>query len=102
MYMAEQQWHRLYFDEWVANEGLDLIRGFAVDDVYTVPLKRWARTGGHAVQIQLDGTGDQNAAYVCEIPPGKHLEPIKHLYEEVVYVLSGRGSTSVWYEGKPK
>ncbi len=100
--MAERRWHSLFFDEWVAQEGLDLIRGWKVDDVYTVPLKYWPRTGGYAVQIQLDGTGELNSAYVCEIPAGKHLEPQRHLYEELTYVLSGRGSTSVWYEGKPK
>jgi quercetin dioxygenase-like cupin family protein len=92
----------LFFDDWVAREGLDLVRGYKVDDVYTIELKPWARTGGSAVQIQLDGTGGMNAAYVCEIPPGKALEPNKHLYEEMIYILRGRGSTSVWYEGKPK
>src|SRR5687768_11734641 len=100
--MAEQQWNRLYFDEWVAREGLDLLRGTRVDDVYSVPLKPWARTGGNAVQIQLDGTGELNAAYVQEIPPGKHLNPLRHVYDEIVYILSGRGSTSVWYDERHK
>jgi quercetin dioxygenase-like cupin family protein len=98
----EQRWNRLYFDEWVAREGLDLIRGWKVDNVYTMPLKPWARTGGNAVQIMLEGTGELNAAYVQEIPPGKHLAPQKHLYEELVYILSGRGSTSVWYDATHK
>jgi mannose-6-phosphate isomerase-like protein (cupin superfamily) len=93
-----QQWNRLYFDEWVAREGLDLIRGYKVDNVYTVPLKPWARVGGNAVHIQLEGTGELNSAYVCEIPPGKQLHPQRHLYEELTFVLSGRGSTTVWYE----
>jgi hypothetical protein len=97
-----QEWHRLYFDEWVAREGLDLIRGYKVDDVFTQPLKPWARRGGAGVWIQLDGTGELNAAYLCEIPPGKQLEPERHLYEELIYVLAGRGSTSVWLDGKGK
>ncbi len=100
--MAEQKWHRFFFDDWVAKEGLDLIRGTKVDNVYTMPLKLWARTGGYAVQIQLEGTGDQNAAYVCEIPPGKQLNFQRHLYEELVYVLSGRGATTIWYPGLSK
>jgi quercetin dioxygenase-like cupin family protein len=95
---SQQQWNRLYFDEWVAREGIDLLRGTHVENVYTTPLKPWARTGGNAVQIMLDGTGEMNAAYVQEIPPGKELTPQKHLYEELVYILSGRGSTSVWFD----
>jgi len=89
-------WDQLYYDNWVAREGLDLVRGSKVD-TFTVPLKYWERTGGYAVQIQLDGTGELNWSYVCETPPGKRLEPQRHLYEELVFVLSGRGSTSVWY-----
>jgi gentisate 1,2-dioxygenase len=100
--MAEQQWNRLYFDEWVAREGLELIRGWKVDNVYTTPLRYWPRTEGNAVQIQLEGTGELNAAYIQEIPPGKQLTPQRHLYEELVYVLSGRGSTTVWYDERRK
>src|SRR6266700_758250 len=100
--MADQEWSRLYYDDWVAREGLDLVRGNKVENVFTVPLKPWARTGGHAVHIQLQGTGDLNAAYVCEIAAGKELAPQRHMYEELVYVLKGRGSTAVWYPGKPK
>ncbi|HLQ34868.1 MAG TPA: cupin domain-containing protein [Chloroflexota bacterium] len=96
------QWNRLYYDDWVAREGLTLIRGNKVDNVFTVDLKPWARTGGHAVQIQLDGTGDMNGAYVQEIPPGKALEPQRHMYEEMIYVLKGRGSTTVWYDEERK
>ena len=94
--------NRLYYEEWVEREGLDLIRGYSVDNVYQMPLKPWARTGGNAVRIQLDGTGDHNDALVCEIPPGKQLEPQKHLFEEQTFILSGRGSTVVWYEGQRK
>jgi uncharacterized RmlC-like cupin family protein len=99
---SDQQWNRLYYDEWVAREGLDLVRGYMVDNVYTMPLKYWPRTGGYAAHIQLDGTGELDAAYVCEIPAGRELNPQRHLYEELIYVLSGRGSTSVWYPGQRK
>ena len=42
--MAERRWHQLYFEDWVAKEGLDLSRGHHVRDVYTMPLKPWERT----------------------------------------------------------
>jgi mannose-6-phosphate isomerase-like protein (cupin superfamily) len=100
--MAEQLWKQLYFDNWVGREGLDLIKGHFVKDVYNTPLKPWARTGGDAVHIKLDGTGDMNAAYVQQIPAGKQLEPQRYMWEELVFVLSGRGSTTVSYPGMGK
>jgi quercetin dioxygenase-like cupin family protein len=86
----------------VKKEGLDLVRGYKLDNVYTHPLKPWARTGGKAAFIMLDGCGEIDTSYICEIPAGGELKPQKHLYEEMVYVLSGRGSTTVWYEGQRK
>ncbi|HLG72666.1 MAG TPA: cupin domain-containing protein [Chloroflexota bacterium] len=100
--MSERRWHRLYFDEWVESEGLELIRGYKIEDVHSVPLRPWARTGGNAVWMQLEGTGGLNGGYICEIPAGKQLEPKRQLFEELIYILSGQGSSMVWYEGQPK
>jgi quercetin dioxygenase-like cupin family protein len=100
--MAEVKWNCLYYDEWVKREGLDLIRGYKIDDVFTQPLKPWARTGGYAAHIQLQGTGELNSAYICEIPAKGELKPQKHMYEEMVFILSGRGSTTVWCDGRNK
>src|SRR6266508_2737083 len=95
-------WHRLYYDDWVAREGLELIRGHSVDNVFTMPLRHWPRTEGYAAHIALDGAAEQAAAYVQEIPPTRKLNPQRHMFEELVYVLSGRGSTSVWYDENKK
>jgi mannose-6-phosphate isomerase-like protein (cupin superfamily) len=86
----------------VAREGLELIRGHWVENVFTMPLRHWARTDGYAAQIELDGTSEQAAAYVQEIPPARKLNPMRHVYEELVFVLSGRGSTEVWYDENKK
>jgi quercetin dioxygenase-like cupin family protein len=65
-------------------------------------VKPWARRGGLGTFVNLDGTGGTNDAYVCEIPPGQALAPQRQLYEEMIYVLDGNGSTQVWYDDDRK
>jgi len=48
--------------------------------------------------VNLEGTGGVNDMHVVEIAPAGASEPEQHIYEEMVYVLSGRGSTQVWYD----
>jgi oxalate decarboxylase/phosphoglucose isomerase-like protein (cupin superfamily) len=79
-------------------EGIPVYTGFAVEDLRALELGPWARRGGSGAFINLDGTGGTNDAYVCEIPPGGSLAPQRQLYEEMVYVLEGNGSTLVWYD----
>jgi quercetin dioxygenase-like cupin family protein len=85
------------YAEYQRREGIPVIRGFAVEDLKTVELMPWARKGGRGAFINLDGTGGSNDAYVCEIPPGGSLSPQRQLFEEMIYVLEGNGSTQVWY-----
>jgi oxalate decarboxylase/phosphoglucose isomerase-like protein (cupin superfamily) len=84
------------YGRWVRDEGLDIISAQYVPDLKTVELKPWARRGGKGVFINHDASRTSNDCYVCEIPAGKKLEPQRQLYEEMVLVLSGRGSTTVW------
>ena len=90
------------YKQWVKAEGIPLVESFFVDDIATTPLATWQRTGGLGVRLCLEGTGETNDAYICEIPAGKALEPEKHMYEELIYVISGRGATTIWNEGEPK
>jgi quercetin dioxygenase-like cupin family protein len=98
--MNEPRANRSYYESWVEREGMDLIRGYHIENAYTLPVKPRARTGGSEVRIQLDGTGEVSDALICEIPAGGKLEPQRHLYEELTYVLAGQGSTTVWYSGQ--
>ena len=90
------------YEKWLETEGIGVITGYSVDDVRTLPLKPWKRKGGMGVFINLEGGGQTNDGYVCEIPPGETLKPQRHLFEELIFVLEGRGSTAVWHEGQPK
>ncbi len=90
------------YRKWIEAEKIPLIEGFFIEDINSVPLSHWARVGAPAARICLEGTGETNDAYVCEIPPGKSLNPMKHMYEELVYVVSGRGATTLWQDGGAK
>src|SRR5919202_6193065 len=89
------------YEAFKLTEGIPIVRGFAVEDLRTMEVAPWARKGALGTYVTLDGNGGVNDAYVCEIPPGKATEPGRQLFEEMVYVLEGNGSTQVWYdEGK--
>ena len=78
---------------WVRDEGLDIISAHYVPDLNTVELKPWARRGGRGVFINHEASRTSNDCYVCEIPAGEELTPQRQLFEEMVLVLSGHGST---------
>jgi mannose-6-phosphate isomerase-like protein (cupin superfamily) len=81
---------------WVRNEGLDLVNAQYVRNLRTVELKPWARRGGRAVFLNHDQSRTTNDCYVCEIAPAGKLAPHRQMYEEMVFILDGRGSTTVW------
>jgi oxalate decarboxylase/phosphoglucose isomerase-like protein (cupin superfamily) len=84
------------YTRWVRAEGLDIISAHYVPNLHTVDLKPWPRRGGRGVYINHEASRTSNDCYVCEIPPGGELAPQRQLYEEMIYVLDGRGSTTVW------
>jgi cupin superfamily acireductone dioxygenase involved in methionine salvage len=79
---------------WAENEGVPITEDFGID-LLTVPTAPWARFGVEGGIVHLKGRGDFVSIFVLDLAPGAKTEPQKHLYEEVVYVLSGYGSTTV-------
>ena len=71
----------------------------ACSKVQDLPLAPWKRMGGRGTYIQLHGTEGKWGCYVVEVPGAGALNPEKHLYEEIFYVVEGRGSTEVWLDG---
>ncbi len=91
------------YDRWVREQGIPDLHGFYVEDLSTVAVDPWERMGGLGSFIHLEGSADAYSdAYVCEIPAGDKLKPQKHLYEETVYIVNGRGATTVWYDENHK
>src|SRR3954453_22691241 len=89
------------YTRWIKDEGLEIIPAIYVRNLRTVELKPWARRGGTAVFVNHAASRISKDSYVMEIPAGKKLEPHRQLFEEMILVLEGRGSTTVWNnEGK--
>jgi mannose-6-phosphate isomerase-like protein (cupin superfamily) len=82
------------YEDWAKAEGIPIATGAAVD-LLAVELKPWARFGVNGAFCHLDGRCDFLTVFVIELPPGASSAPQKHLYEEVCYVLTGRGSTEI-------
>ena len=86
------------YTTWIEAEGLAIISSLYVENLHSVELKPWTRRGGQGVYLNHDASRTSNDCYVCEIPPGQELLPQRQLFEEMIYVLDGRGSTTVTNE----
>src|ERR1700735_1459867 len=88
----------LPYETFIKSEGIPIHRAaLGVSDVTALSRERWSRTGGLGTFIELEGTfQSERGLDVGEIPARSELQPQVHLYEEQVYILSGRGTTTVW------
>jgi len=89
------------YEKWIATEGIPVVQGYGVTDVNQLDLGEWSRVGGRGAYIQLTGLEGITGLYAGEIALGSGLTPERHLYEEVICVLSGTGQTEVMVEGYP-
>ena len=98
------------YEKWVVDEGLKVHTQQLVANIHTIETEPWERTGTSAALLDLsadplDGALINNQGtirFVCDIKPGGTFNIERHMYEEIFYVVKGRGATSVWYEGSPK
>ena len=80
--------------EWVKTEGVPVHEDFGFD-LLSLDVRPWARMDALGCYVHCRGRGDFANMYVCEIAPGKQTSPQRHLFEEIVFVLDGSGSTVV-------
>ena len=82
------------YNEWVEREGLIVHEGVSCNLV-TAETRFWPRLGVNGAAVHLKGRGDFCNLFLLDIPPGASTEPQRHLYEEIMYVVEGRGSTEL-------
>ena len=85
---------------WMESQGIPIYREFSVPNLKEIAVAPWERlgAGAYGAYIIFEGAEDMNDAHVLEIGPGGTVQPEHHMYEEIFYVLSGRGATTIWNE----
>jgi quercetin dioxygenase-like cupin family protein len=90
------------YHQWIESQGIPILRDFYIEDLRKTELAPWAWKGARGAYLNLIGTGDVNDGYLLEIAPGKTIAPQRLLFEEIIFVLDGSGSTSVWNDENKK
>jgi quercetin dioxygenase-like cupin family protein len=80
--------------DWVSKEGIPVTEDYGID-LFKIETALWPRYGVKGAAVHLKGRGDFANMFLFDIPPGAATTPQRHLYEEVVYVLEGSGSTQL-------
>ncbi|MBM2809970.1 MAG: hypothetical protein HW416_729 [Chloroflexi bacterium] len=88
------------YQTFIASEGIPIHGGQGISNLMDVELAPWPRMGGRGAYVDLLGQEGVTGFWVAEIPPGGSLNPERHLYDETIYVMAGRGSAKVWAGGR--
>ena len=90
------------YNDWLKKEGIKVYEEFYFPSLAKIELGPWERKGGSGAVIHIANRHMPNDCHVVEIKPGGKSEPEHHMYELTVYVVSGRGATTVWQDEKRK
>jgi len=66
---------------------------------FPVHQRRMRGTGGAWFDLSGNRTIE---AHISEIPPGGHNKKHRHVNEAIIYILSGRGYSTIQAEGRPE
>lgn len=86
------QW-RTPYETWIAAQGIPIVEGYGITDLGEPPFGYWDRIGCPAYFAQLHGMEGFTSMYVAQLPAGASTKPERHLYEKIIYILAGTGST---------
>jgi mannose-6-phosphate isomerase-like protein (cupin superfamily) len=92
-------WSKTFtYDYWMESTGIPIHTGFFIEDLRNVKLGWWEERQCKSAFIQLMGQEGVSSTRITEIPPGESTKPLKFALDEVVYVVDGRGLTTIWYD----
>lgn len=82
------------YGDWARAEDVPIVTA-AEADLLTTAVAPWPRFGSKGAIAHLTGRGDFLTLFLFELAPDEQSAPQRHLYEEVFFVLSGRGATVI-------
>lgn len=91
---SEEHWDFTY-NVWLKSLDIPIHRGYFVYDLRKIELGEWKQAGRQSAAIILAGQEGIADARVTRIPPGATLPPLQIGYDEVIYVVEGRGATTI-------
>ena len=84
------------YDYWMEKQDVPIHTGYYVEDLRTIEVAPWKLRNLKTAFVQLMGMEGINELRVSELGPGETSDPFKFGLDEIVYVLEGRGITTVW------
>ena len=93
---AVQEKTKFTYDHWMEALGIPIHTGYFIGDLRTCELEWWEDRKCKAAFMQLMGQEGVTGAWIQEVAPGESTPPVRFALDEVVYVVEGRGTTTVW------
>ncbi|HEX6512880.1 MAG TPA: ethanolamine ammonia lyase-activating protein [Chloroflexota bacterium] len=90
-----------YYTQWQAREGIPIYKVFHIEQLGDVELGDWQRFGCRGAFVNL-ADADITTAAILELPPGQSTRAVKHLFEALMFVVSGQGCTCVSAPARPQ
>lgn len=85
---------RDFYRDWLKASRVPRVDVYNIKDARTQEVKPWPEIGGRGLYVNFTGNVHMDSV-LYEIPEGKSLLPRRHCYEQLLYVLRGRGHTLV-------
>jgi quercetin dioxygenase-like cupin family protein len=85
---------RNFYRNWIRKSKVPMVEGYSIYDARDQEALPWPEIGGKGLYLNFSGNVHMDGVIV-EIAPGKALIPRRHLYEQLLYVLKGRGHTTL-------
>jgi quercetin dioxygenase-like cupin family protein len=85
---------RDFYRQWLKGSRVPRVDVYSVWDARTQEVQPWPEIGGRGLYVNFTGNVHMDSV-IYEIPEGKALVARRHCYEQLLYVLRGKGHTLV-------